>query len=178
MLKPLYLALLACSCSMIVGAELPDVDQVDDNDNSSEDTADTADTDADSDTDTDTDTDSDADTDTDTDSDTDTDTDSDVCPWTCVKNVGDNACDPDWIYTDADHPPDTIHNWRYDSFCPIGHICCQPIESTEPGAFTDYCLDLIDVVPPVECKNRVLTNPCPNPYPAFCWTSVNRCCEK
>lgn len=159
---------------MIVGAEPPDVDQVDDNnDHSSEDTGDTADTDADADTDTDTDTDSDADTDTDTDSDTDTDTDVDACPWTCIENTGDSEslCDTDWFYIDDDTPPDFVHNWRYDEFCPIHHNCCQPIEATDQGAFTEHCMYLdIAQCTASECTTAL--------YPAYCWTGVNLCCEK
>jgi hypothetical protein len=135
---------------------------------------DSGDTDADADADADTDTDTDADTDTDTD--TDADTDFDFCPWTCVGNIGDSPCDPGWIYIDDDYPPDFVHNWRYDSFCPINNICCQPIDATEPGAFTEYCKHLGEAGQPVGCGTfETCTTAL---YPAYCWTGFNICCEK
>ncbi len=110
------------------------------------------------------------DTDTDTDTDTwsdDTDTDNiESCPWICrPKRLNDQAaCDPWWESVDIE--PDWVHNWRFDDFCPGGELCCQPTHSTDKGAFTQYCKDLL---------YPMLTE-CKNPYPAYCWSVGNICC--
>jgi hypothetical protein len=190
MLKLLFCLVIIPTRSGCCGNE-PDMFSVDDTDAGTDsdttdtvDTVDTADTldtdsgdtDADADTDTDADADTDNDADSDADTDTDTDTDFDVCPWICVGNIGKSPCAPEWIYTDDSNPPDYVHNWRYDSFCPINNICCQPIEDTGPGAFTEWCRDLSDDLEPVDCKP--FENCTTALYPAYCWEGFNICCER
>ncbi len=104
-------------------------------------------------------------TDTGTDTDTDTDTEVDECPWGCASHV----CDI-WDPVDL---VDFVHNWDLDHYCDNGMICCQPIDATNPGAWTTYCKDAGDTFCHVEKEN----DPCLNPYPAYCYTSENRCCQ-
>jgi hypothetical protein len=95
------------------------------------------DMDVDGDTDTDTDTDIDSDGDTDTDTDTDSDTDTGACPWSC-RPIG----SPSTVNACLSIPVE-IRNWRFK--CEPEFMCCQPFDSTDPGAINEYCTGHCDI---------------------------------
>lgn len=60
------------------------------------------------------------------------------CPWECKAKNGEPAywCDKyNWPFS----TPDSIHNFNFN--CPPDHVCCQPLNATDPWAVADYCND-------------------------------------